>query len=439
MLFSKKKAFTLTELLVVVIVLGTLAAIAVPKFSRVLETRKTTEAENIFSAVRDEQEHRCSFGKRYQTDKSQVQMLADLSSSNYAYGLTEQGITASSGKGYTLKMLSYKDGQVCCEGDYCDSLNKDYPKCDTITVAKDECAGEAVVVEPQPQPDPEPTPMECSASTKPSTSQACGNCGTQVRTVTCNSETGEWVAGAWGSCSGQGVCSPGETESQSCGGNYVGRQQRTCSSSCTWSAWDSSNCAEDVCTAYPNMIMTDTNTWSYCCKNSSVTNPVCYKSCSKTTSSLGSLGSTQYGWISTGKTCSNGGGGQAATHISCTGMTCGANTVGMTCCSGSTERQCGIGTSGSTINKVTTEWYCATSVQCSENCLGYTKASSGSNDNDNDSGGFNPGAGSGGGGGVRPPGGGINIGGGNSGGGGINRPGRGGSSGGGGISIFPGR
>ena len=34
---KKNKAFTLTELLVVVIVLGVLAAVAVPKFTRVLD------------------------------------------------------------------------------------------------------------------------------------------------------------------------------------------------------------------------------------------------------------------------------------------------------------------------------------------------------------------------------------------------------------------
>ena len=59
---KKNKAFTLTELLVVVIVLGVLAAVAVPKFTRVLETRKTTEAEEIFAAVRTEQENRCVDG-----------------------------------------------------------------------------------------------------------------------------------------------------------------------------------------------------------------------------------------------------------------------------------------------------------------------------------------------------------------------------------------
>ena len=53
----KKKAFTLTELLVVVIVIGVLAAVVLPKFSKVIETRKTTEAEELMAAVRTEQEN----------------------------------------------------------------------------------------------------------------------------------------------------------------------------------------------------------------------------------------------------------------------------------------------------------------------------------------------------------------------------------------------
>ena len=53
---TKKKAFTLTELLVVVIVVGVLAAVVLPKFSKVMETRKTTEAEELMAAVRTEQE-----------------------------------------------------------------------------------------------------------------------------------------------------------------------------------------------------------------------------------------------------------------------------------------------------------------------------------------------------------------------------------------------
>ena len=65
---EKKKAFTLTELLVVVIVIGVLAAIVLPKFSKVMETRKTTEAEELMAAVRTEQERRCALDKPYATE-----------------------------------------------------------------------------------------------------------------------------------------------------------------------------------------------------------------------------------------------------------------------------------------------------------------------------------------------------------------------------------
>ncbi|MDD7578242.1 MAG: prepilin-type N-terminal cleavage/methylation domain-containing protein, partial [Elusimicrobia bacterium] len=57
---NKKKAFTLTELLVVVIVIGVLSAVVLPKFSKVIETRKTTEAEELMASVRTEQEKRCA-------------------------------------------------------------------------------------------------------------------------------------------------------------------------------------------------------------------------------------------------------------------------------------------------------------------------------------------------------------------------------------------
>ena len=188
---KRTKAFTLTELLVVVIVLGVLAAVAVPKFTRVLETRKTTEAEDIFAAVRTEQENRCVFGKKYLTDKKQLTMLAGAdNSANYTYSLTNQGITAASSKGYQLKMLSYKDGQICCEGEYCGSLNKSYPSCSALSVASDECAGEVT----------EDHKM-CSPSSKPTSSESCNGCGTRTRSVTCNTSTGSWVAGLWGECS----------------------------------------------------------------------------------------------------------------------------------------------------------------------------------------------------------------------------------------------
>ena len=136
-----KKAFTLTELLIVVIVLGVLAAVAVPKFSRVLETRKTAEAEHVLTALRAEQEHRCVLGKEYHSQTGRTDTLADAKNGkNYTYSLTRMGSRAVSAKGYSIQMPSYKSGVLCCSGNYCNKLNKSYPACDSVSVPHDECA-----------------------------------------------------------------------------------------------------------------------------------------------------------------------------------------------------------------------------------------------------------------------------------------------------------
>jgi len=50
-----KKAFTLLELIIVVIIIGILASIAIPKFLTVTEKTKTAEALNILGAIRNAQ------------------------------------------------------------------------------------------------------------------------------------------------------------------------------------------------------------------------------------------------------------------------------------------------------------------------------------------------------------------------------------------------
>ncbi len=172
-LFKKTKAFTLTELLVVVIVLGVLAAVAVPKFSRVLETRRTTEAENMLSAVRMEQEKRCSLGKNYTGDFGKMSTVAYAQTSysqgettNYTYTLTSTGVEAARrAQDYILKIPSYQTGEICCEGEYCNSLNKNYPSCTDLSLpAEDECSSSDVV--PVVPPDPcEINPNTCECST----------------------------------------------------------------------------------------------------------------------------------------------------------------------------------------------------------------------------------------------------------------------------------
>ena len=178
---KRTKAFTLTELLVVVIVLGVLAAVAVPKFTRVLETRRTTEAENMLSAVRTEQEKRCSLGQNYTGDFGKIETVAyartgegQAQSANYTYALTATGASASrEGKEYVLKMPSYKSGEICCEGEGCESLNKSYRPCSEVTVEVDECAATDVVI-PEPEPsgpcDIDPDSCECN----PNQEKCCG-------------------------------------------------------------------------------------------------------------------------------------------------------------------------------------------------------------------------------------------------------------------------
>lgn len=248
--FKKKKAFTLTELLVVVIVIGVLAAVVLPKFSKVVETRKTTEAEALMAAVRTEQEKRCALDKRYVSELSAVKdILPESNTKNFTYSLTSTGMEAASkGKyGYTLKMPSYADGRLCCESEAeCAKLNKDYPLCSALTARADYNSGAACAGEPEEK--------QCTGSS----TRACGclNKGTQTRT--CDTSTGTWSG--WSACSISDACDctsvsgpKPASESRDC--NECGTQTSsyTCNASNgtwteTWSACSvssSSECAQD--------------------------------------------------------------------------------------------------------------------------------------------------------------------------------------------------
>ena len=70
----------------------------------------------------------------------------------------------------------------------------------------------------------------CSNGGKPKDNQKCGNCdkGTQTRTITCNTSTGEWITGSWSECVGGGECVPDQV--MDCGGGKT----QTCLNSCKW-------------------------------------------------------------------------------------------------------------------------------------------------------------------------------------------------------------
>ena len=260
---QQKKAFTLTELLVVVVIVGVLAAIALPKFNKAVETRKATEAEEWMSAVRTEQEKRCTLDKNYVTDLTGLQDMLPLhNTENFTYNLTSTGMEASSQSkyAYTLKMPSYRDGRICCENEAeCMKLNKNYPLCSVLVASADyrngsECAGEPPVIECSGNAARScgcknggtqtrtcdtsagmwsewgvcsvPDACECT-ETKPEGSRACNGCGTQTRSVTCNTSDGRWSTGAWDVCSKtEADCAPKCTEGE------TRNSSETCLSGC---------------------------------------------------------------------------------------------------------------------------------------------------------------------------------------------------------------
>ena len=247
---KKKKAFTLTELLVVVVVIGVLSAVVLPKFNKVMETRKTTEAEEMMAAVRTEQEKRCALDKNYLQDLSKMSdIIPNTDTKNFTYVATATGIKAySKGKyGYTLEMPSYRDGRLCCESDECAKLNKDYPSCSALVSSADYLSGEECKGD---ESEEESSVKDCTAA-RPSNTQTCSNgCGTQTRTVSCNTSTGQWETGAWsGSCECE--CSGVKpTETQVC--NDCGTQTRTveCDTSTgDWvaSAWSTCSKTQQEC------------------------------------------------------------------------------------------------------------------------------------------------------------------------------------------------
>ena len=278
---KKKKAFTLTELLVVVIVIGVLSAVVLPKFGKVMETRKTTEAEELMGAVRTEQEKRCTLDKNYFASLTDIKdVLPGSNTKNFSYSLTDTGIVAQSkGKyGYKLRMPSYKDGRICCENDAeCAKLNKDYPLCSALTARADYQSGAECAAAP--------TEKQCSGSS--SRSCGCKNGGTQTRV--CNTATGAWSA--WSACTVPDACNCEGLSSQPCGCLGGGTQTRECNTSTgSWNPWGSCSIADACnCTSVsgpkPASVGRDCNecgtqTTSYTCNTSNGTWTESWSACS---------------------------------------------------------------------------------------------------------------------------------------------------------------
>ena len=227
---KKQSGFTITELLVVVVVIGILSAVVLPKFTKTLENYKTAEAEHMLEAVRNEQEARCELGDGYTADTDKLGTWATDTSKYFNYALHACGMSATRiGGGYTLQIPWYEDGRICCDG--CDSLNKDYVSCADLGVSSSGCPCAA---ETSSQP---PTPPSCEQTPQPNTSCGCNNTGHY--SASWNTTTCSWDIGT--TCLGEdtsGCCvKTAEPTNLSCGCNNTGHYSAT---------WNATACKWDI-------------------------------------------------------------------------------------------------------------------------------------------------------------------------------------------------
>ena len=109
---SNNQGFTLVELAVVVIIIGVLAAFAVPKFRDAVERSKASEAFNYLSTVRASQERYHARNSTYASDLTKLDVhLADPK--YFAVGTVDDGDLET-----TWKLTLTRAGAAAGYGEY---------------------------------------------------------------------------------------------------------------------------------------------------------------------------------------------------------------------------------------------------------------------------------------------------------------------------------
>lgn len=88
-----KGGFTLLELIIVVIVIGILASLGLPRYIRLTEKGRTTEAKNLLSSIRDAQIRYATQWGAYTTNMSALDV--NLQAKYYAYAAVTNGTNLS--------------------------------------------------------------------------------------------------------------------------------------------------------------------------------------------------------------------------------------------------------------------------------------------------------------------------------------------------------
>jgi prepilin-type N-terminal cleavage/methylation domain-containing protein len=135
-LFKRPSGFTLTEVLVVVLIIAVLAAIAYPFYSKAINKSRAVEAVNLLEIVRAKQiEHYARTGVYYENFNNMGQLTtkplnqasgASMSVGDYTLKLDKDkkcmSVTYKKGGTEFKFSTSYADAVLGCTGDICSSF-----------------------------------------------------------------------------------------------------------------------------------------------------------------------------------------------------------------------------------------------------------------------------------------------------------------------------